>query len=109
MVDPKLLFYKPLNYGFGNLALKLVKSYFYNRSQCTKISNITSDLASLLLGVPQGSVLSPLFFLIFINDLPFFLSDIFSTLFADDTLLFSGPDIDKTISLLRVGLKQLNE
>ena len=110
MVDPKLLFYKLLNYGFGNLALKLVKSYFSNRYQCTKMSNITSDLASLLLGVPQGSVLGPLFFLIFINDLPFFLSEIFSTLFADDTtLLFSGPNLDKTISLLRVGLKQLNE
>ncbi len=58
MVDPRLLFQKLLNYGFGNLALKLIKSYFSNRFQRTKLDNFTSDLVNLIL--EQGSVLGPL-------------------------------------------------
>jgi ribonucleases P/MRP protein subunit RPP40 len=85
------LIYKLLNYGIYNLAIKIIIDYFNGRSQVVKIDDILSNLADLLLGIPQGSCLGPLFFIIYINDLPRFLKDILSKLFADDTtLIFSG-------------------
>ena len=70
----------------------------------TKIDKTLSNKESLVIGVPQGSILGPLFFLIFINDFYWYLSihkpELLCTLFADDTTLFdSGTDIDKLISI----------
>jgi hypothetical protein len=110
MVDPKLLLYKLLNYGFSNDAIKLLEDYFLNRQQFTKLGDIYSDLVCIILGVPQGSVLGPLLFIIFINDLPDSLIDILTKLFADDTtLVFSHSDLDVCVSMYKSGLKQLNE
>ena len=60
-----------------------------------KIGSFSSKPNLILLGVPQGSILGPLFFLIFINDLLGFLTDVSAKLFADDTTLYcSGPELD---------------
>ena len=73
-------------YGFRGLALKLMLSYLSNRKQYTKMENRKSDLIKIEYGVPQGSSLGPLLFLLYINDLP--LASQFDTiLFADDTFL----------------------
>ena len=110
MVDSKLLIYKLQNYGFSKNAVSLIENYFFNRHQFTKIGNIKSTVNDLLLGVPQGSVLGPLFFIIFINDLPYFLDEIITKLFADDTtLIFADNDLSSIVSKFKNGLKSLNE
>jgi hypothetical protein len=74
------------------------------------INGVESQFLNIKLGVPQSSVLGPLFFIIFINDLPFFLIKILSKFFADDTtLLFHGGTIDSVISSFKLGLKQIIE
>ena len=68
----------------GNLWLWF-KSYLFNRQQCVKINNKYSHLLPVLSGIPQGSILGPLLFLIYVNDIPGYVSNSLLYLFADDT------------------------
>jgi hypothetical protein len=77
-------------YGFGESACKLIANYFVDRFQLTKFKNALSEPNEVKLGVPQGSVLGPIFFLLYINDLPNYLKFFSSTLFADDTTIYSA-------------------
>ena len=90
-VDHDILLKKLYHYGVRGKAHNLLKSYLSGRTQRTKIKNIFSELVSILWGVPQGSVLGPLLFLIYINDLPN-ASELFTWLFADDTALALSSD-----------------
>ena len=74
-------------YGIRGIPLELFKSYLNDRSQAVKVNNIVSDFKPINAGVPQGSVLGPILYLIYVNEIPN-ISDKFSTcLFADDTTL----------------------
>ena len=66
---------------------KLLKSYLSDRQQCVKSVECRSDFLQIEYGVPQGSVLGPLLFLVYIDDIQEFCGDSTAILFADDAVL----------------------
>ena len=82
----QILLEKLNHYGIRSTCHDLLTSYLSNRKQFTSINGIRSQLNLIKWGVPQGSVLGPLLFILFINDLPKS-SNLNGWLFADDTAL----------------------
>ena len=87
----------------------LLKNYLHNRKQRVVLNGQTSDWAEVKAGVPQGSVLGPLLFLVYINDLPDGLKTN-AKLFADDTSLFSiVNDVNVSYNELNSDLSEINK
>ncbi|KAL9967850.1 hypothetical protein ACROYT_G026148, partial [Oculina patagonica] len=108
-VNHEILFDKLYHYGIRGLALEWVKSYFNERSQFVEYNGLRSTPHKIRCGVPQGSILGPLFFILYINDLNN-ASNLESILFADDTNLFiSHKDPDFLISTLNGELIKLSK
>ena len=84
-VDHDILIAKLCRYGVIGNELDWFKSYLSNRKQCCKVNGHVSKLQDINCGVPQGSCLGPLLFLIYVNDLPFALDRTKATMYADDT------------------------
>ena len=82
------LLYKLKSYGINGPLLILIKSFLTNRFQRVVLNGQTSNWKNILAGVPQGSILGPLFFLIYINDIPEGIQSNIK-IFADDTSIFS--------------------
>jgi len=90
-VNPELLLTKLQNIGITGTALSWFHSYLTNRLQFVSIDAKSSPLCIINCGVPQGSILGPLLFLLYINDLPL-CSNFLTLLFADDTTLLLSSD-----------------
>jgi uncharacterized protein YggT (Ycf19 family) len=99
-VDHEILLAKLKKIGVRDVELGWFRNYLSNRKQFVFVNGKCSPLLTILLGVPQGSILGPLLFLLYINDLPE-ASTLLTSLFADDTkLLASGPDIEELTSFV---------
>ena len=84
-----ILLKKLEHYGFRGISSKWFSSYLTERTQYVEINGEKSSLKEITHGVPQGSVLGPILFLLYINDLPNAI-EIFSSLFADDTIFVNS-------------------
>ena len=84
LVDHSILLNKLSLYKIDQLSLKWFFSYLSCRKQTIISDNDASEYATIKTGVPQGSILGPTLFLLFINDLPIFIKNCYADLFADD-------------------------
>ena len=87
-----ILLYKLKYYGVDGTSLALIKSYLTNRYQYVQFENSDSELLEIVAGIPQGSILGPLFFSIFINDLVNSSDNFQFLMYADDTTIYFNLD-----------------
>ena len=108
-LDHEILLDKLDRYGIRGHANRFFRSYLSDRHQCTVIYGVNSTLKDITCGVPQGSVLGPLFFAIYINDLYNAVGQNDVRLFANNTALFMHhPDLNTLTFDIINKFKELN-
>ena len=109
-VDHEILLLKLEKYGIQGTELQWLNDYLSNRRQYVTCSNYKSSFGTITCGVPQGSILGPLLFLMYINDLSKVSEYCFSLLFADDTNMYhTGKDMKKVCDQVNEDLKNVQE
>ena len=109
-VNHEILLKKLDHYGVSGVALDLLRSYLSNRTQQTEINGVLSDTGIIKHGVPQGSVLGPLLFLLYINDISESSKILKFFLFADDTTVhYSDKTSSDTENLLNNELSKVSD
>ena len=108
LVDHQILLSKLELYGFARETLLWFNTYLTHRQQQVTVNNFKSEFEPVSCGVPQGSILGPLLFLLFINDLPLFTANVYTDVYADDTTLYDIQSSQQKIEQsLQIALNQL--
>ena len=109
-VNHKILCHKLSYYGFRGKINDLLKSFLTNRHQYVSINGFDSSQLEIKCGVPQGSTLGPLLFLLYINDLRYSLKKSIASHFADDTsITFSSKKLKTLETILNTDLKAISD
>lgn len=109
-VNHEILLYKLQKLGVRGIVHDWFKNYLTDRYQYTFCNSIKSEMMEINCGVPQGSVLGPLLFLVYMNDINTALQDQKIKLFADDTNLFiSGKSLSEASELAAECIDKLSE
>ena len=105
LVNHQLLLKKLQSYGLSEKAIKWFQSYLLDRHQYVAVNGVTSSMTSIKCGLPQGTVLGPLLFILFINDLPKSIINSSTDIFTDDTTLTKSSHYSD-VSILRRNLQE---
>ena len=109
-LNHELLIAKLNAYGFSRSALLFIRSYLTDRKQRVKVNGSFSTWTETVRGVPQGSVLGPLLFHVYLNDLFMFLEETEICNYADDTTIYAcGPNIENVIMHLENDALKITE
>ena len=108
-IDHNILLYKLEHYGFRGIVLEWFKNYLSNRKQYVSYNSCKSQLEDIVCGVPQGSILGPLLFILYVNDITGTSNVLDFILFADDTtILYSHENIESQISVVNAELEEVS-
>jgi hypothetical protein len=109
-IDHNLLLKKMKKYGVKNIELNWFASYLSDRTQSVRQNNILSEPLEVKIGVPQGSTLGPLLFMVFVNDLPIFVNNGRCSMYADDTIVYcNNADVNHLVGNMNDTLFEVNE
>ena len=108
-IDHDILLKKLDYYGVRGIALEWFRSYLLDRSQYVSYDGVSSSKQRILCGVPQGSILGPLLFLVYVNDLAYIIQELYTIMYADDSNLFNeGPDLHVLEFKMNESLKDIS-